>query len=81
MINTYRDALDQGDCVVKEWRPMTLHTVDWTPYIGREWDEAYDASLPIERLQKLADKLSYVPESHSLQSRVAKIYSDRVAMA
>jgi len=81
MINNYRDALDQGDCVVKEWRPMTLHSVDWTPHIGREWDEAYQASMPIERLQKLADKLSYVPESHSLQSRVAKIYSDRVAMA
>ncbi len=37
MINSYRDALDQGDCVVKEWRPMTLHTVDWTPYLNREW--------------------------------------------
>ncbi|MGL5407952.1 MAG: 2-oxoglutarate dehydrogenase E1 component, partial [Shewanella sp.] len=81
MINTYRDALDQGDCVVKEWRPMTLHSVDWTPYIGREWDEAYQAAMPMARLQQLATKLSYVPESHPLHSRVAKIYSDRVAMA
>ena len=23
MINDYRDRLDQGDCVVEEWRPMT----------------------------------------------------------
>ncbi|QYK14499.1 2-oxoglutarate dehydrogenase E1 component [Shewanella rhizosphaerae] len=81
MINDYRDALDKGDCVVKEWRPMTLHTVDWTPYLNREWDEAYPAELPLDRVKALADKISYVPESHKLQSRVAKIYKDRVAMA
>ncbi len=81
LINDYRDALDKGDCVVKEWRPMTLHTVDWTPYLNREWDEVYPAQTPIERLNKLAEKISYVPESHKLQSRVAKIYNDRVAMA
>ncbi|KIO35201.1 MULTISPECIES: 2-oxoglutarate dehydrogenase E1 component [unclassified Shewanella] len=81
MINDYRDALDKGDCVVKEWRPMTLHTVDWTPYLNREWDEAYPAELPLARVKALAEKISYVPESHKLQSRVAKIYKDRVAMA
>ncbi len=81
LINDYRDALDKGDCVVKEWRPMTLHTVDWTPYLNREWDEHYPAQTSIERLKKLAEKISYVPESHKLQSRVAKIYNDRVAMA
>ncbi|WP_412503996.1 2-oxoglutarate dehydrogenase E1 component [Shewanella indica] len=81
MINNYRDALDQGDCVVKEWRPMTLHTVDWTPYLNREWDESFESGMTLERLQNLADKISYVPESHKLHSRVAKIYNDRVAMA
>ncbi|GGE69282.1 2-oxoglutarate dehydrogenase E1 component [Shewanella carassii] len=81
MINSYRDALDQGDCVVKEWRPMTLHTVDWTPYLNREWDESFESGMTLERLQNLADKISYVPESHKLHSRVAKIYNDRVAMA
>ncbi|MCZ4336465.1 2-oxoglutarate dehydrogenase E1 component [Shewanella colwelliana] len=81
MINDYRDALDQGDCVVKEWRPMTLHSVDWTPYINREWDEDYPAAMALERLENLAQKISYVPENHKLQSRVAKIYKDRVSMA
>ncbi|WP_335920699.1 2-oxoglutarate dehydrogenase E1 component [Shewanella algae] len=81
MINSYRDALDQGDCVVKEWRTMTLHTVDWTPYLNREWDESFESGMTRERLQNLADKISYVPESHKLHSRVAKIYNDRVAMA
>ena len=26
MVNLYRDALDRGDCVVEEWRPMNLHS-------------------------------------------------------
>ena len=81
LINDYRDALDKGDCVVKEWRPMTLHTVDWTPYLNREWDETYPGEMSNERLQNLANKISYVPESHKLQSRVAKIYKDRALMA
>ncbi|MCC4832393.1 2-oxoglutarate dehydrogenase E1 component [Shewanella sp. 1_MG-2023] len=81
LVNTYRDSLDAGDCVVKEWRPMTLHTVDWTPYLNREWDESYQASMKLERLNNLAQKIVDIPESHKLQSRVAKIYKDRVSMA
>ncbi|MFQ6371438.1 2-oxoglutarate dehydrogenase E1 component [Shewanella sp. YIC-542] len=81
MVNNYRDALDKGDCVVKEWRPMTLHTVDWTPYLNHEWDEDYAAAVPLEHLKELAAKISYVPEGFKLQSRVAKIYTDRSTMA
>ncbi|MGI2260326.1 2-oxoglutarate dehydrogenase E1 component [Shewanella sp. GXUN23E] len=81
MINDYRDALDQGECVVKEWRPMTLHSVDWSPYIGHDWDVAYEPKLPMARLQNLAARLVDVPASHPLQARVAKLYSDREAMA
>ncbi|RTR32220.1 2-oxoglutarate dehydrogenase E1 component [Shewanella atlantica] len=81
MINDYRDALDHGDCVVSEWRPMTLHSVDWSPYINKEWDDEYPAQMSMERIKYLAEKISYVPESHKLQSRVAKIYKDRALMA
>ncbi len=81
MINDYRDALDHGDCVVKEWRPMTLHSVDWSPYIGQDWDAEYDPTLPIEKVKDLANKICDVPASHKLQSRVAKIYKDRQSMA
>ncbi len=30
----YRKLLDEGQCTVEQWRPMTAHSVDWTPYIG-----------------------------------------------
>ncbi|QSX32384.1 2-oxoglutarate dehydrogenase E1 component [Shewanella avicenniae] len=81
LVNDYRDALDKGDCVVKEWRPMTLHTVDWSPYLNREWDEAYNGSIGLDHIKELAAKISYVPETHKLHSRVEKIYTDRGAMA
>jgi len=81
MINEYRDGLDKGECVVPEWRPMTLHSVDWTPYIGHDWDIAYDNTLPMEKIQSLAHKMCEYPDDHKLQSRVAKIYNDRITMA
>ncbi|MDO6640445.1 MULTISPECIES: 2-oxoglutarate dehydrogenase E1 component [unclassified Shewanella] len=81
LVNNYRDALDAGDCVVKEWRPMTLHTVDWSPYLNREWDESYQGAMNFDKLIGLAQKMVDIPESHKLQSRVAKIYKDRVSMA
>lgn len=81
MVNAYRDALDAGDCVVKEWRPMTLHNVDWTPYLNREWDEDFDDSVDLDALKALAAKTAEIPENHTVQSRVAKIYKDRVAMS
>ncbi|NRD73560.1 2-oxoglutarate dehydrogenase E1 component [Shewanella sp. VB17] len=81
MVNHYRDALDHGDCVVSEWRPMTLHSGDWSPYINKEWDEDYPAQMSMERIKNLAEKISHVPASHKLQSRVAKIYKDRALMA
>ena len=33
----YRKLLDEGQCTVEQWRPMTEHSVDWSPYIGHDW--------------------------------------------
>ena len=76
----YRAALDHGACVVEEWRPMTEHSVDWSPYIGHDWDVEYDGSLPVSKIKELGQALINYPESHRLQSRVNKLYVDRKAM-
>ena len=81
LISDYREALDHGACVVEEWRPMTEHSVDWTPFLGHDWDVDYDGSLPVEKLNELAKAISDYPEDHPLQSRVKKLYQDRKAMA
>ena len=80
LVAEYRNALDHGACVVEEWRPMTEHSVDWTPYLGHDWDVQYDASVSNERLVELGKSITSFPEDLKLQSRVNKLYIDRVAM-
>ena len=80
-INEYRDSLDQGECVVKEWRPMQKHSVDWSPYLGHEWDMAWDSTYELDKLKEVAGRMIRYPETHSLQRQVAKIYADRKLMA
>ncbi len=78
---TYRKLLDEGQCTVEQWRPMTGHSVDWTPYIGHNWDDDYNKAIPIADLKVLAAKVCHVPDGYPLQSRVKKIYDDRAKMA
>lgn len=80
MMSEYRAALDHGACVVDEWRPMTEHSVDWSPYLGHDWDAEYDGALSNEVMKALGHALTNIPESHRLQSRVNKLYKDRVSM-
>ncbi len=80
LVNEYRDALDHGEVVVKEWRPMALHSVDWSPYLGHDWDTEWANQFDIERLIELGKRICQYPESHKLQSRVNKLYNDRIAM-
>ncbi len=80
LINEYRDALDHGDCVVREYRPMTLHSVDWSSYLGRDWTESYENTLDVKRLTELGRRVCSYPQSHQLHSRVHKIYTDRLLM-
>ncbi|MEZ8824912.1 2-oxoglutarate dehydrogenase E1 component [Vibrio sp. 10N.261.55.A7] len=80
LVNGYRDALDHGEVVVKEWRPMALHSVDWSPYLGHDWNMEWESKIEVERLKELGNRVCQYPESHKLQSRVNKLYNDRVAM-
>uniref|UniRef100_A0A486XHU4 2-oxoglutarate dehydrogenase E1 component n=1 Tax=Rheinheimera sp. BAL341 TaxID=1708203 RepID=A0A486XHU4_9GAMM len=80
MTEQYRDALDKGDCVVEEWRPMTETAVDWTPFIGHDWDATYDASVTVEKLVELGKKATSIPASHTLQRQVGRVYEDRALM-
>ena len=77
----YRKLLDEGQCTVEQWRPMTQHSVDWSPYLGHEWDDEYDKEISLDKLKELATKLSTYPENHPVHSRVKKIYDDRMKMA
>ena len=77
----YRKLLDEGQCTVEQWRPMTEHSVDWSPYLGHEWNDDYDKEISLEKLKELAEKISTIPAEHKVHNRVKKIYDDRVKMA
>lgn len=81
MASYYRKLLDEGQCTVEQWRPMTEHSVDWTPFLGHDWDDKYPGEMPLEKLKDLANKISSYPEDHPVHARVKKIYDDRKKMA
>lgn len=80
LVAEYRSALDHGACVVEEWRPMTEHSVDWTPYLGHDWDSKYEGSVEPKRLKELGNSITSFPEGFKLHSRVNKLYNDRSSM-
>lgn len=80
LINEYRDQLDSGECVVKEWRPMQMHSVDWSPYLGHDWTVEWPNTFDKNRLIELGKRVCQHPETHKLHSRVAKLYKDRQLM-
>ena len=77
----YRKLLDEGQCTVEQWRPMTEHSVDWSPYLGHEWNDDYDKEISIDKLKELATKVAAIPADHTVHNRVKKIYDDRAKMA
>ncbi|WP_165726192.1 2-oxoglutarate dehydrogenase E1 component [Pseudoalteromonas sp. SA25] len=81
LADEYRDALDEGSCVVSEIQPETSHSSDWAKYVGHEWNVDYDASVSVEKLKALGEKIASYPEQYKAQSRVKKIYDDRKLMA
>ncbi|TDQ57181.1 2-oxoglutarate dehydrogenase E1 component [Mesocricetibacter intestinalis] len=80
LTNSYRDALDRGECVVPEWREMDMSAVDWGKYLTREWTE-YESRFDAERFKELAHKVCEYPADHPIHARVEKIYADRRLMA
>ncbi|MGI5309702.1 2-oxoglutarate dehydrogenase E1 component [Rheinheimera sp. WS51] len=80
LVADYRDALDKGDCVVEEKVAVTAASVDWTPYLGHDWDANYDASISLDKLIELGKNATKTPESVVLQRQVGRVYADRALM-
>jgi len=78
----YRDALDNGEHVVKSLvkEPNKELYVDWTPFLGHEWTAKCKSSVALKTIQKLGKKLGQVPEGFSIQRQVSKIIDDRNKM-
>ncbi|WP_415035130.1 2-oxoglutarate dehydrogenase E1 component [Azonexus sp.] len=82
MIAEYRAHLDKGELLYNPVLAGYKHpmTIDWAPYLTKKYIETCDTTVPMAELQRLAQRLSSVPEGFTLHSRVKKIAEDRAAM-
>ena len=82
MIQSYRDHLDRGELL---YNPVIAGytnplMIDWTPYLNKKYVENCDTTVPLKEIKRLAERLTALPETFSLHSRVKKIIDDRRAM-
>ena len=82
MIKDYRAALDEGrhliDPVISDY--TSKFSVDWKPYINSPYTEKCDTRVAKAELQRLARRLTEIPDNFTLHSRVQKIVDDRKLM-
>lgn len=81
-IQAYRDALDKGEHV--EQTTLTdfnrKHAIDWTPYMGNQWNHPTDTSVPAADIQRLTDKFTALPEGFVPHNTVKKMLANRQEM-
>jgi 2-oxoglutarate dehydrogenase E1 component len=82
-IKSYRQALESGTHVAKSLihEPNEKFFVDWSPYLGHDWDCPCDTQIELKELQRIAHLVNKVPEGFPIQKQVAKVYEDRHKMA
>ncbi|HZX30613.1 MAG TPA: 2-oxoglutarate dehydrogenase E1 component [Rhodocyclaceae bacterium] len=82
MIKEYREHLDRGELLYNPVLAGYKHpnTIDWTPYLTKQYIETCDTKVPTAELQRLAKRLTALPDGFTLHSRVKKIAEDRAAM-
>src|SRR5712664_492585 len=83
MIKTYRDTLDAGQQTVS---PVLSNfkgkfAVDWAPFLNSKWTDAADTQVPLAELQRLAERLTAVPEGFKVHPTVLRVIESRKQMA
>ncbi|MEJ2298550.1 MAG: 2-oxoglutarate dehydrogenase E1 component [Woeseiaceae bacterium] len=83
MQDSYRDRLDRGEPVPKSSLGMIgdEYTVDWTPYLDVEWDDAVDTTISPGTVAELGKTITSYPPDMKLHGRVQRIMDSRVKMA
>ena len=79
----YRDRLDRGEPVPKSSLGMIgdEFTVNWSPYLNTEWDDATDTTVSPKTVAHLAQAITSIPPDVRPHGRVQRIMEDRARMA
>ena len=78
-----REKLEAGDgvalSIVQE--PDESLFVDWTPYLGHDWEVEADTTVDKQKFRELAGRLNDLPEGFAAHRQTQKIMEDRHKMA
>lgn len=83
MAEQYRTALENGGVIVKvapDDDASYEFGVKWHPFIGKQWTEKADTSVPLKRLQAIGNALGKLPDGFTLQPQVKKTLEARQKM-
>jgi 2-oxoglutarate dehydrogenase E1 component len=83
MIKKYRETLDSGKQTVSPVLSnfKSKFAVDWAPFLNSKWTDAADTHVPLAELQRLAERLTALPEGFKLHPTVARVVEARKQMA
>jgi 2-oxoglutarate dehydrogenase E1 component len=83
MIKSFRAALDAGqhtaNPVISNFK--SKFAVDWAPFLNTRWTDAADTHVPLAELQRLAERVTAVPDGFKLHPTVARVIEARKQMA
>ncbi|MCY4426234.1 MAG: 2-oxoglutarate dehydrogenase E1 component, partial [Halieaceae bacterium] len=82
LVEQFRVSLERGDPMVSSLvsEPNKEMFVDWSPYLGHDWDLACDTSVSLPTLQRLAHDVNQAPVGVPLHRQVNRILEDRRKM-
>src|SRR4051794_2017410 len=83
MIKHYRETLDAGQQTVSPVLSnfKSKFAVDWAPFLNSKWTDAADTHVPLAELQRLAERVTTVPEGFKLHPSVVRVIDARRQMA
>lgn len=78
----YRDALDKGEQIIKTVTGTyeDKYLVDWTKFIGKQWDEPCTTAVPLKKLQRLAKRLEEIPANFTQHPVIKRLWTERAKM-
>jgi 2-oxoglutarate dehydrogenase E1 component len=82
MIKQFRLDLDAGkhssNPVLSNFK--SKFAVDWAPFLGSKWTDAADTHVPMTELQRLAVRVTTIPEGFKLHPTVERLINARKQM-
>src|SRR3954462_8708577 len=83
IIKHYRETLDAGQQTVSPVLSnfKSKFAVDWAPFLNSKWTDAADTHVPLPELQRMAERVTTMPEGFHVHPTVGRVIEARKQMA